>query len=621
MTDKHKRMLLRILGCGILLTLGLTLPVQGDGKLFFFLPAYLLIGWDILFKAFRNICRGKVFDENFLMSAASVGAFFIREYPEAVAVMLFYQVGELFQSYAVGKSRASIARLMDIRPDYANVSRDGILVRTDPDEVEIGEEIVVTPGERIPLDGVVLSGSGSLDASALTGESIPRTCEEGDEVISGCINLSGVLSIRVTKPYGDSTVAKILDLVENAASQKARTERFITRFARVYTPAVVIFALLLAVIPPLFVSGFPIGEWIYRALSFLVVSCPCALVISVPLSFFGGIGGASRNGILVKGSHYMEALAKTETAVFDKTGTLTKGEFTVSRIQPVGISERDLLETAALAESRSNHPISLSLRKAYGRDIDGGRIGQMEELAGYGMRADIEGKQVLAGNERLLEKEGIVIPVSGIAGTVVHVAIQGEYKGYISISDVVKPDAKSAVEGLKNLGVKTVMLTGDSGEAGGEVARQLGLDEVYSQLLPADKVREVERLLSEKSKRGSLAFIGDGINDAPVLARADIGVAMGALGSDAAIEAADIVLMDDHPSKILTAISIAKKTLRIAGQNIWFALSVKAVVLLLSATGNASLWVAVFADVGVSVIAILNAMRALFPGGDSVREE
>ncbi len=611
MTKKQKKMLLRILSSGVLLLVAALLPLEGIFRLPAFLIPYAVIGWDVLWKAVRNIAHGQIFDENFLMAIATVGAFFTGEYPEAVAVMLFYQTGELFQNYAVGKSRQSIASLMDIRPDYANIEKDGKLVQADPDEVAIGDVIVIKAGEKIPLDGVVLEGSSSVDTAALTGESLPRDVEPGDDVISGCINQSGLLRVQVTKVFGESTVAKILDLVENSSSKKAKAENFISKFARYYTPAVVIAAVLLAVLPPLLAGG-AWAEWIHRALIFLVISCPCALVISVPLSFFGGIGGASKSGILVKGGNYLEVLANTEIVVFDKTGTLTKGVFNVTAVHPDKISESRLLELAALAESYSDHPISRSLKDAYGMDIDSSRVSGVEELSGRGVRALVDGKTVCAGNGKLMDEIGVTWHPCHRVGTTVHIAVDGVYAGHIVISDEVKPDAAAAIKALKAQGVrKAVMLTGDAKPVGESVAKELGLDEVHAELLPGDKVDKVEELLNQKSARGKLAFVGDGINDAPVLSRADIGIAMGAMGSDAAIEAADIVLMDDQPSKIAAAIKISQKTLRIVRQNIVFALAVKALVLILGAVGLANMWEAVFADVGVSVIAILNAMRAL----------
>ena len=610
MTKKQKKMLLRVLVSLVLLVAAALLPFSGWLRLTAFLVPYILIGWDVLWKAVRNIAHGQVFDENFLMALATVGAFCTGEFPEGVAVMLFYQVGELFQSYAVGKSRQSIASLMDIRPDYANIERGGELVQVDPDEVAVGDTIVIKSGEKVPLDGVVLEGASTLNTAALTGESLPRDVEPGDDVISGCINQSGLLKVRVTKVFGESTVARILDLVENSSAQKAKAENFITKFARYYTPVVVIAALILGIVPPLFVGDW--SNWIHRALIFLVISCPCALVISVSLSFFGGIGGASKCGILVKGGNYMEALAHAELVVFDKTGTLTRGVFNVTAVHPDECSEKDLLEIAALAEAYSDHPISRSLREAYGMELDRSRVAEVEELSGRGIRARIDGRGVCVGNNKLMDEIGVAWHPCHHVGTTVHVAIEGKYAGHIVISDEVKEDAKAAVQALKAQGVKkTVMLTGDSRPVGESVAKELELDEACTELLPADKVEQVERLLKEKSQNGKLVFVGDGINDAPVLSRADIGIAMGAMGSDAAIEAADIVLMDDKPSKIATAIRLSKKTLRIVRQNIIFALAVKAAVLLLGALGIATMWEAVFADVGVSVIAILNAMRML----------
>lgn len=582
-----------------------------DYKIIAYLIPYAIIGWDVLWKAIRNILRGQVFDENFLMAIATIGAMFTGEYIEGAAVMLFYQVGELFQSCAVGRSRKSIASLMNIRPDHANIERDGKLETVSPENVNIGDTIVIKPGEKIPLDGVILDGSSTVDTAALTGESVPRDVLTGDDVVSGCINLSGVLKVRVTKRFGESTVAKILDLVENTGSQKAKSENFITKFARYYTPCVVAGAVLLAVLPPL-IAGGDWASWIHRALIFLVISCPCALVISVPLSFFGGIGGASRCGVLVKGGNYLEALSKTEIIVFDKTGTLTKGVFNVTAIHPDIISESELLEYAALAEHYSNHPISRSLKDAYDREIDTSRISDYVETAGRGVRAKINSAVICAGNNKYMDEIGVKWHPCHHVGTTVHVAVNGEYAGHIVISDEVKSDAKDAISSLKKHGIKkAVMLTGDSKETAESIAASLGIDEVYSELMPADKVSNVEKLISEKSADKTLAFVGDGINDAPVLARADIGIAMGAMGSDAAIEAADIVLMDDKPSKIADAIDISKRTLRIVYQNIVFALAVKAAVLALGALGIVSMWAAVFADVGVSVIAILNAMRAL----------
>ena len=611
MSKKQKRMLFRVLASAVLFAVALLLPTEGWLRLFTFLIPYAVIAWDVLWRAVRNIAHGQVFDENFLMSLATVGALATGEYPEAVFVMLFYQVGELFQSYAVDQSRKSITSLMDIRPDYANIEVDGQLRQVDPEDVAVGDTIVIKAGERIPLDGVVLEGTSNVDTAALTGESLPREAQPGDDVISGCVNLSGLLRVRVTKAFEESTVAKILDLVENSSSKKAKAENFITKFARYYTPAVVLAAVALALLPPLFTSI----QWvdsIQRALNFLVVSCPCALVISVPLSFFGGIGGASKNGILVKGGNYLEVLAKTELVVFDKTGTLTRGVFNVTAIHPDHCGEAQLLELAALAESYSDHPISRSLREAYGRETDASRVSDVEEIAGRGVKAVVDGHTICAGNDKLMEDIGVSWHPCHRVGTTVHVASDGVYLGHIVISDEVKPDAKEAITALKACGVRrTVMLTGDAKAVGESVAQELGLDEVHTQLLPADKVTRVEALLGEVSPKGALAFVGDGINDAPVLSRADIGIAMGGLGSDAAIEAADIVLMDDKPSKLADAIRIARRTLAIVRQNIVFALAVKFLVLALSAAGVANMWEAVFADVGVSVIAILNAMRAL----------
>ena len=631
LTRKQRKMLYRILAAAVLLIvvklLPLLFPVPWWMAVVLFLVPYLVIGWDVLWKAVRNILNGQVFDENFLMALATVGAFATGEYAEAVFVMLFYQTGELFQDYAVGKSRQSIAALMDIRPDTANLElEDGSLEEVDPEDVEVGSVVVVRPGERVPLDGEVLEGASALDTAALTGESVPRDVGVGDAVISGCVNQSGLLRVKVTKPCEESTVSKILDLVENAGEKKAASENFITRFARYYTPCVVIAATALFLIPtialalvpaasqPAFLAGTSWTGWLHRALIFLVISCPCALVISVPLSFFGGIGGASKCGILVKGSNYLETLARTETVVFDKTGTLTQGSFTVTALHPAkGVTEDALLEAAALAESWSSHPISVSLRRACGKDLDPSRVTDVEEIAGHGVTAKVDGKAVSAGNSRLMEKEGVQWEPCDLPGTIVHVTVEGRYAGHILISDLPKPEAKTLVEGLKAAGVKkTVMLTGDTEAAAKAVAQELGIDEVHAQLLPADKVERVEGLLARKSSpSASLAFVGDGINDAPVLTRADVGIAMGALGSDAAIEAADVVLMDDNPAKIAAAMRISRKTLRIVKQNIWFALGVKGAVLLLGAFGVATMWEAVFADVGVAFIAILNAMRCL----------
>ncbi|NCD02035.1 MAG: cadmium-translocating P-type ATPase [Clostridia bacterium] len=576
-----------------------------------FLVPYLIIGWDIIFKAVRNISHGQVFDENFLMCIATFGAFGVQEYEEAVAVMLFYQVGELFQSYAVNRSRQSISELMDICPEYANIEEDGELKQVDPDDVEVGDIIVIKPGERVPLDGIVISGSSFVDTSALTGESVPRQVSDGDEIISGCVNGSGLLKVRTTKEFDDSTVAKILELVENASSKKANVENFITKFARYYTPIVVIGAVLLAILPPL-ITGEAWGIWIERACIFLVISCPCALVISVPLGFFGGIGAASKAGVLVKGSNYLEALSKMTTIVFDKTGTLTKGEFTVTGIYPKNMAEDKLLEMAALAESYSEHPIAAAVKKACSQELSTERIKDTKEIPGHGIRAEIDGTIVLAGNDKLMKEENIPYEENHEMGTVIYVAIDGKYAGSIVIADRIKPEAKEAILSLKASGVKeTVMLTGDKEDVGRAVAKELGLDKFYANLLPGDKVDKVEELLAGLSKDEKLAFVGDGINDAPVLSRADIGIAMGSMGSDAAIEAADVVLMDDNPLKISAIIRIARRTLKIVSQNIVFALAVKAIILVLGALGYANMWAAVFADVGVSVIAILNAMRVL----------
>lgn len=616
-------MLIRILVAAAM-TVGLNfVPVAGAARLAAYLAAYLIIGYDILRKAGRGILNGRVFDENFLMAIATVGAFVLAvysgsgDYNEAIAVMLFYQVGELFQSYAVGKSRRSISALMDIRPDYANVERNGKLERVDPDEVAKESVIVVQPGEKVPLDGVVLEGASSLNTSALTGESLPRDVKPGDEIISGCINMTGVLKIRTTKEFGDSTVSKILELVENSSSRKSRSENFISKFARVYTPAVCYGALALAVLPPLAQILF-LGQsghwsaWIYRALTFLVISCPCALVISIPLSFFAGIGGASREGILIKGSNYMETLSQTKYVVFDKTGTLTRGVFEVSGIHHNEMEDRKLLEYAALAECASSHPISRSLQKAYGQEIDRNRVTEIREISGHGVIAKVDGREVAAGNGKLMKQLGIAYRECHSVGTIIHMAVDGAYAGHIVISDVIKPHAREALAQLKRSGVKkTVMLTGDSKKVADQVGKELGLDEIWSELLPGDKVAKVEELLGKKEEKEKLAFVGDGINDAPVLTRADIGIAMGALGSDAAIEAADVVLMDDDPGKISKAIRISRKCLRIVYQNIVFALVIKFACLALGAVGIANMWFAIFADVGVMVLAVLNAIRAL----------
>ena len=610
MNRKQKRSLYTILLAAALFVIALLLPVEGVWELLAYLIPYGVIGWKVIWKAVKNISRGQVFDENFLMCVASVGAMCAGDYREAVAVMLFYQVGELFESCAVGKSRRSIAALMDIRPDVAHVERGGALADVDPEEVEIGEYIVVRPGERVPLDGEVIEGASTLDTAALTGESVPREIHPGEDVISGCINLSGVLRVRVNKRFGESTVARILELVENASSNKAKSENFITKFARWYTPAVCLAALLLAVVPSLITGDW--GEWVSRALIFLVVSCPCALVISVPLSFFGGIGGASANGILIKGGNFVETLAQVDTVVFDKTGTLTQGNFEVTAIHPEKVPEQELLEIAALAENYSTHPISASLKRAFGLPLDESRISDVEELSGKGVIATVDGKNVAVGNGKLMSYIGVDWHECENSGTIVHVAADGAYMGHIVISDMLKPQSKAAIQALKDCGVKqSVMLTGDRRDVAEAVARELGVDQVHSELLPGDKVAQVEKLLSHQQKGEKLAFVGDGINDAPVLSRADVGVAMGALGSDAAIEAADVVLMDDNPQKIATAIRISKRTLTIVHQNIVFALGVKFIVLILSALGLGNMWIAVFADVGVSVLAILNAMRAL----------
>lgn len=607
-----KRLWRIIIGAAVLAT-AVLLSLNNEWlQIALFIISYIIVGGDVVKRAVKNIFKGQVFDENFLMSIATIGAFFIGEYPEGVAVMLFYQVGELFQSYAVGKTRKSIASLMDIRPDYANVKKGDELVKVDPDEVQIGDIIVIKAGEKIPLDGKVIEGSSMIDTSALTGESIPRVVEVGSDILSGCININGVITAEVTKEFGESTVSKILDLVENASSKKSNSEQFITKFARYYTPVVVIIAVFLAIIPPLVIDGATFSDWIYRALAFLVVSCPCALVISIPLSFFGGIGGASKKGVLVKGSNYLEALAETEIVVFDKTGTLTKGVFNVQEIHPEGVSKEELLELTAHAESYSNHPISLSLKRAYSKEIDNGRISDVEEISGHGVIATVDGKKVMAGNIKLMKMMDIPYFNGELIGTIVRVAVNNKYIGYIVIADEVKEDSALAIKELKAANIKqTVMLTGDNKSIGSKVAKELGLDKVYTELLPADKVEKLEELFSQKSKKGKLAFVGDGINDAPVLARADIGIAMGGLGSDAAIEAADVVIMTDEPSKIATTMKISKKTLKIAHQNIVFAIGIKIIVLILSAFGITTMWAAIFADVGVTIIAVLNAFRAL----------
>ena len=607
-----KRLWRIIIGAAVLAT-AVLLSLNNEWlQIALFIISYIIVGGDVVKRAVKNIFKGQVFDENFLMSIATIGAFFIGEYPEGVAVMLFYQVGELFQSYAVGKSRKSIASLMDIRPDYANVKKGDELVKVDPDEVQIGDIIVIKAGEKIPLDGKVIEGSSMIDTSALTGESVPREVEVGSDILSGCININGVITAEVTKEFGESTVSKILDLVENASSKKSNSEQFITKFARYYTPVVVIIAVFLAIIPPLVIDGATFSDWIYRALAFLVVSCPCALVISIPLSFFGGIGGASKKGVLVKGSNYLEALAETEIVIFDKTGTLTKGVFNVQEIHPEGVSKEELLELTAHAESYSNHPISLSLKRAYSKEIDNGRISDVEEISGHGVIATVDGKKVMAGNIKLMKMMDIPYFKGELIGTIVHVAVNNKYIGYIVIADEVKEDSAQAIKELKAANIKqTVMLTGDNKSIGSKVAKELGLDKVYAELLPADKVEKLEELFSQKSKKGKLAFVGDGINDAPVLARADIGIAMGGLGSDAAIEAADVVIMTDEPSKIATTMKISKKTLKIAHQNIVFAIGIKIIVLILSAFGITTMWAAIFADVGVTIIAVLNAFRAL----------
>ena len=617
MNKKQKKMLLRIIIAAVLIVVFSLLPAEGYLRFVLFMIPYLVIGYDILKKAFKGILNKQVFDENFLMAVATVGAILLGDYSEGVAVMLFYQIGELFQSYAVGKSRRNISELMDIRPDYANIEKDGTLEQVDPDEVEIGTIIVVQPGEKVPIDGVIIEGISTLNTSALTGESLPRDAKAGDEVISGCINMTGLLKIRTTKEFGESTVSKILELVENSSSRKSKSENFISKFAKYYTPAVCYGALALAFIPPivLLIMGKPAmwGDWIYRALTFLVISCPCALVISIPLSFFAGIGGASNQGILVKGSNYLETLAQTKYVVFDKTGTMTQGVFEVSGIHHNKMPDEKLLEYAALAECSSSHPISKSLQKAYGKPIDRNRVTDIEEISGNGVIAKVDGISVAAGNTKLMNRLGIAYQDCHHVGTVVHMAIDGKYAGHILISDIIKPHAKEAIAELKKAGIsKTVMLTGDSKRVADQVAGELGIQEVYSELLPADKVSRVEELLNQKSEKAKLAFVGDGINDAPVLSRADIGIAMGALGSDAAIEAADIVLMDDDPLKISKAIKIARKCIRIVYENIYFAIGIKILCLILGALGIANMWVAIFADVGVMILAVLNAVRTLF---------
>ena len=624
MSKKQKKMLVRIIAAAVLLIVLNFIPATGIVRFILYLVPYLVIGYDILLKALKGIKNRQVFDENFLMAVATVGAIALAlydrsgDYTEAVAVMLFYQVGEWFQSYAVGKSRRNISELMDIRPDYANVERDGRLEKVDPDEVEIGSVIVVQPGEKVPIDGIIIEGSSSLNTSALTGESLPRDARAGDEIISGCINMTGVLKIRTTKEFGESTVSRILDLVENASSRKSRSEDFISKFARVYTPAVCYAALALAFLPPLvrmFALGLPAdwGTWIYRALTFLVISCPCALVISIPLSFFAGIGGASNAGVLVKGSNYLETLSQTKIVVFDKTGTLTQGVFEVNGIHHNKLEDEKLIEYAALAESASSHPISRSLQKAYGKEIDRSRVTDIKEISGGGVIARVDGAEVAAGNDKLMNQLGVPYINCHSVGTIIHMAVNGTYAGHIVISDVVKPHSKEAVQALKAAGVRqTVMLTGDARKVADQVASELGLDSVYSELLPEDKVNKVEELLKSKPENAKLAFVGDGINDAPVLGRADIGIAMGAMGSDAAIEAADVVLMDDDPLKIAKAIRISRKCLRIVYQNIIFAIGIKLICLVLGAMGIANMWLAIFADVGVMIIAVLNAIRALF---------
>ena len=618
MNKKQKKVLIRIIAAVVLLIALAFVPAEGWLQFALYMLPYLVIGYDILKKAVKGILNRQVFDENFLMAVATIGAIALGDYKEGVAVMLFYQIGELFQSYAVGKSRRNISELMDIRPDYANVEQDGELVQVDPDEVEIGTVILVKPGEKIPIDGIVVEGASSLNTSALTGESLPREAKEGDEVISGCINMTGLLKIRTTKEFGESTVSKILELVENSSSRKSRSENFISKFARIYTPAVCYGAVALAFLPPIVrmvFMGLPadFGTWIYRALTFLVISCPCALVISIPLSFFAGIGGASKEGVLVKGSNYLETLSQTKYVVFDKTGTMTQGVFEVSGIYPAALSKEEVVEYAACAESYSSHPISKSLQKAYGKEIDKNRVTEVKEISGKGVTAQVDGRLVAAGNGKLMDQLGVPYTVCNEVGTLVYVAVDGRFAGCILISDLLKPHAKEAIAALKNAGVtRTVMLTGDTKRVADAVAAELGIHEVCSELLPADKVSRVEELLARKSGKEKLAFVGDGINDAPVLSRADIGIAMGALGSDAAIEAADIVLMDDDPLKIAKAIRISRKCIRIVYENIYFAIGIKVICLILGALGIANMWAAIFADVGVMVIAVLNAIRALF---------
>ena len=618
MNKKQKKVLIRIIAAVVLLIALAFVPAEGWLQFALYMLPYLVIGYDILKKAVKGILNRQVFDENFLMAVATIGAIALGDYKEGVAVMLFYQIGELFQSYAVGKSRRNISELMDIRPDYANVEQDGELVQVDPDEVEIGMVILVKPGEKIPIDGIVVEGASSLNTSALTGESLPREAKEGDEVISGCINMTGLLKIRTTKEFGESTVSKILELVENSSSRKSRSENFISKFARIYTPAVCYGAVALAFLPPIVrmvFMGLPadFGTWIYRALTFLVISCPCALVISIPLSFFAGIGGASKEGVLVKGSNYLETLSQTKYVVFDKTGTMTQGVFEVSGIYPAALSKEEVVEYAACAESYSSHPISKSLQKAYGKEIDKNRVTEVKEISGKGVTAQVDGRLVAAGNGKLMDQLGVPYTVCNEVGTLVYVAVDGRFAGCILISDLLKPHAKEAIAALKNAGVtRTVMLTGDTKRVADAVAAELGIHEVCSELLPADKVSKVEELLARKSGKEKLAFVGDGINDAPVLSRADIGIAMGALGSDAAIEAADIVLMDDDPLKIAKAIRISRKCIRIVYENIYFAIGIKVICLILGALGIANMWAAIFADVGVMVIAVLNAIRALF---------